>query len=36
MDPTEYVLKFGELEQLSLETGLQNTIAWYRNNKELW
>ena len=36
MDPTEFVLKFGDLEQLSLETGLQNTIAWYRNNKELW
>ena len=36
MDPTEFVLKFGDLELLSLETGLQNTIAWYRNNKELW
>jgi dTDP-glucose 4,6-dehydratase len=36
MDPTEYALKFGDFEQFSLETGLQNTIAWYRNNKELW
>lgn len=36
MDPTEFVLKFGDLELLSLEIGLQNTIAWYRNNKELW
>lgn len=36
MDPTEFVFKFGGLEQLSLETGLQNTIAWYRNNKGFW
>jgi len=36
MDPTEYQLKYGDLEQLSLEAGLQDTITWYRNSKELW
>jgi dTDP-glucose 4,6-dehydratase len=36
MDPSEYQSKYGDLEQLSLEAGLHNTIAWYRTNKELW
>ena len=36
MDPTEYQLRYGDLKQLSLEAGLQDTITWYRNRKELW
>ena len=36
MDSTEYQLKYGDLKRLSLEAGLQDTIAWYRNRKELW
>jgi dTDP-glucose 4,6-dehydratase len=36
MDPTEYRLKYGDLKQLELEVGLENTIDWYRSSKEFW
>ncbi len=36
MDPSEYQSKYGNLEQLSLMAGLQDTITWYRTNRGHW